>query len=269
MINSAVNDYGVNWISQLVTVDEMNIQLSQLLNNSTYLTDQLTPCVYYGGQVTPVTSTTINVTAGVFRLPDATTTWTSPFNVTPVFYKCPTVTLTASTNGTYYIVARLAANTTDPNFIIYSGSFVLVATGSYAPTTDVKLASVVVAGSVVTVISYDNGDRANDLSQIFTPTVTQTLTTDTTLTTVAGKYYIATSTATPFTITLPNINGLLGYRYNKFPFVFVNNSPTLVTLIPNATPASSTILGETSYVLPQLTTLSLSYDVNVNMWYLN
>ncbi len=268
MANQNLNDYSINWTTQLVTVDEMNIQLNQLINNVAYLTDPFGYCILYGGNVLKASSTSISVSLGVFRVPDKATTWPAPYTTTTVYFKCPTLTISSlSTNGTYYLVARLSTNSTDPNFLIYTGAFQVVS--SVTAATDVQLAKIIIAGNVITEITYlDN--RANDFQTMLEGTLRYPIAVDTTLNFNQINADIF-SIGSPITITLPNLIPVYGGLYRDTVYNIANYSTQMVYIVPNPTMTSSKILNYYTSSVPFILTpgsiIATIYDQHSNSWY--
>lgn len=266
MSNFALNDYGLNWVSQLVTVDEMNIQLNQLISNVAYLTDSLTPSIIYGGEVLLLSSTSISVTQGVFRLNDQATTWAAPYTSYVTFYKCQNVTIPGlSVDGTYFLVARLNINLTDPNLIINTGSFVVE---NATTPTDIVLAQIIVAGGVISQINYD-GQRANTISYLLQPNAVTPITTSMTIST-GNNFILSSGIFPPITVTLPDLSIVPGGLYNRLPINITNNAGYPISIAPNSAMAGSNILGTYNpYPLASFNKINISYDQYQNSWYFN
>lgn len=261
MSNRNIPNYAINWEQQLVTVDEMNIQLAQLVNNVAYLTDNLVSTIINGAEVLKASTTSIDITAGVFRLPDDTTSNPAPYNVAVRFYAIEDNTLTGlTTNGTYYLVARLITDDSDPDLIEYTGEYQLVAS---VTADDTPLALVVVAGNVISSISYLSL-RANDLNYILTDNFVQLITTTSAMPTTGSNFQL--SPGADITVTLKNLTSVPGGLYNRKVYKFNNSSIHNVTFVPNGSMSGCKIVGLTSYVLSGYSSVDMFYDQISNSW---
>jgi len=260
--NQNLDDYLINWIEQLVTTDEMNAQLFQLLNNITYLTDSLVPCIIYGAQVSyNSTQFKTTITAGVFRSLDQTVSdWNTPYNVTPLFFKCPSFTATPSASA--YIVARPSINTTDPNYQIVTGSYQYVLT---------PLANDVVIGRSSVYDSYlilnYNGIRSNDLNYIFASTQTSTVTGSSPISLTPGQTILLQSNDSSYTFLLPNN---IYQDSGTYPITIINMTKYASTIYKSDNIGiTTTIMGNNYVQVPPYSTLKLScvFVQGILTWY--
>lgn len=261
MSNRNIPNYAINWTQQLVTVNEMNIQLAQLINNVAYLTDGLEPTIINGAQVLKTANTVISITAGAFRLPDTITSNPAPYNVATRFYTIAQTSINnINTNGTYYLVARLITNSTDSNLIIYTGSYQLV---SSTTTDDTVIAKIVVSGNIISSISYLDS-RSNDLGYVLNENYVQTITSTGTMPSNGTDFQIIPSSN--ISVTLKNLTSIPGGLYDRKVYNFNNASNFTVSFLPNPSMGGSTIIGQPSFNCPGFSSISLFYDQVSNAW---
>lgn len=150
MSNLNIDDYGMIWGTQLVTTDEMNIQLNQLSNQITYMTDELTPCILYGGNLSGEGGSTLSITAGVFRGPDYTLGLIDVYNEVPAFFKIEAHIIDISAYSPSYIgvyAVYTPTSTTSGQFVKFVGSIVLQLLGIAPPANSVLLGNIIITGS--------------------------------------------------------------------------------------------------------------------------
>ena len=287
MSNLNVPDYGMIWGAQLVTADEMNIQLNQLSNQITYMTDLLTPCILYGCDLSGEGTSTLTVSAGVCRGPDYTLGEISVYNTVPGFFKVELQNIDVSlfTNGIWYIYARyIPTATSDGNFVEFD-SEIFYTQSIGAPTNAVSLGTIgILSGAIpassVPGISYSSFTASsafvarspdfrvilanNQYAQLKSiasyslPFVDSGINND-----LIIRNYIISSLGLPTSIGLVSLNGTTnGTAFDYQTYTITNNYTSAATL----TGSSCTIGGSSTYSLAAGSTAILRFDSITNNW---